>query len=160
MRLTSKGRYAVTAMLDVALHSDQRPVSLSEISSRQDISLSYLEQLFARLRRNGLVKSVRGPGGGYILAKDRKDITISQIVHAVDENVAATKCHGTTGCQGGARCLTHTLWDELSQRIDNFLSKITLQELMSNKDVLAVDVRQKQTKNSIAKKSNSKDKKD
>lgn len=146
MKLTSKGRYAVTAMLDVALHSEQRPISLSEISSRQDISLSYLEQLFSRLRRNGLVKSVRGPGGGYVLAKERKEITISQIVHAVDENIAATKCNDKEGCQGGARCLTHSLWKELSQRIDVFLKGITLNELMSSKEVLEVDTRQKKAK--------------
>lgn len=149
MKLTSKGRYAVTAMLDVALHSDQTPVSLSEISSRQEISLSYLEQLFARLRRSGLVKSVRGPGGGYVLARDRDQIAISEIIHAVDENVAATKCHGEEGCQGGVKCLTHSLWQELSQRIDTFLTNITLSELVKNQDVIAINKRQQKTQSKI-----------
>lgn len=143
MKLTSKGRYAVTAMLDVALQANNKPVSLSEISGRQGISLSYLEQLFARLRRSGLVQSVRGPGGGYVLARDKKDIAISEIIHAVNENVDATKCHEEEGCQGGVRCLTHSLWKELSQRIDAFLTGITLNELVQSKDVLDVNKRQK-----------------
>ncbi|WP_392552053.1 Fe-S cluster assembly transcriptional regulator IscR [Orbus wheelerorum] len=142
MKLTSKGRYAVTAMLDVALHSGQGPVSLAEISERQEISLSYLEQLFARLRKNGLVSSVRGPGGGYVLGRGLDEIAISAIVKAVDETVAATKCHGEEGCQGGVKCLTHTLWNDLSERIDSFLNSITLSELVKNKDVQAVADRQ------------------
>ncbi|WP_392561581.1 Fe-S cluster assembly transcriptional regulator IscR [Orbus sturtevantii] len=142
MKLTSKGRYAVTAMLDVALHSSQGPVSLAEISERQEISLSYLEQLFARLRKNGLVTSVRGPGGGYVLGRGLNEIAISAIVKAVDETVAATKCHGDEGCQGGVKCLTHTLWNDLSERIDSFLNNITLSELVKNKDVQAVADRQ------------------
>ncbi|RKS84528.1 BadM/Rrf2 family transcriptional regulator [Orbus hercynius] len=142
MKLTSKGRYAVTAMLDVALHSNHGPVSLAEISQRQEISLSYLEQLFARLRKNGLVSSVRGPGGGYVLGRGMNEIAISAIVKAVDESVEATKCHGEEGCQGGVKCLTHTLWNELSERIDSFLANITLNELVKNKDVQAVASRQ------------------
>lgn len=144
MKLTSKGRYAVTAMLDVALHSNKRPVSLAEISERQDISLSYLEQLFSRLRRNGLVDSVRGPGGGYILGREMSEIAISEIVKAVDERINATKCHGEEGCQGGVRCLTHSLWNELSDRIDGFLTSITLNELVKSKEVLTVAERQQQ----------------
>lgn len=144
MKLTSKGRYAVTAMLDVALHSNQGPVSLAEISERQEISLSYLEQLFARLRKHGLVSSVRGPGGGYMLGREMNEIAISAIVKAVDETVAATKCHGEEGCQGGVKCLTHTLWNDLSERIDSFLNNITLSELVQNKDVKAVANRQSQ----------------
>ncbi|MWN32724.1 Fe-S cluster assembly transcriptional regulator IscR [Gilliamella sp. Pra-s65] len=142
MKLTSKGRYAVTAMLDVALHADSGPVSLADISERQEISLSYLEQLFARLRKNGLVQSVRGPGGGYILSRSMDQIAISSIVKAVDETVHATKCHGQDGCQGGVRCLTHTLWNELSERIDDFLTSITLSELVNNQEVKAVANRQ------------------
>ncbi|KDN10640.1 MULTISPECIES: Fe-S cluster assembly transcriptional regulator IscR [unclassified Gilliamella] len=142
MKLTSKGRYAVTAMLDVALHADSGPVSLADISERQEISLSYLEQLFARLRKNGLVRSVRGPGGGYILSRSMDQIAISSIVKAVDETVHATKCHGQDGCQGGVRCLTHTLWNDLSERIEDFLTSITLSELVNNKEVKAVASRQ------------------
>ncbi|KES19321.1 Fe-S cluster assembly transcriptional regulator IscR [Gilliamella apicola] len=142
MKLTSKGRYAVTAMLDVALHSDSGPVSLADISERQEISLSYLEQLFARLRKNGLVTSVRGPGGGYVLSRSMDQIAISSIVKAVDETVHATKCHGQDGCQGGVRCLTHTLWNDLSERIEDFLTSITLSELVNNNEVKAVANRQ------------------
>ncbi|MCX8649856.1 Fe-S cluster assembly transcriptional regulator IscR [Gilliamella sp. B2776] len=142
MKLTSKGRYAVTAMLDVALHSGSGPVSLADISERQEISLSYLEQLFARLRKNGLVTSVRGPGGGYVLGRAMDQIAISSIVKAVDETVHATKCHGQDGCQGGVRCLTHTLWNDLSERIEDFLTSITLSELVNNNEVKAVANRQ------------------
>ena len=118
MRLTSKGRYAVTAMLDVALHSNEGPVPLADISERQGISLSYLEQLFSRLRKHGLVASVRGPGGGYLLGKDSGAIAVGAVITAVDESVDATKCQGKEGCQGGERCLTHVLWRDLSQRAD------------------------------------------
>lgn len=143
MKLTSKGRYAVTAMLDVALNSQNGPVSLAEISERQEISLSYLEQLFSRLRKNGLVSSVRGPGGGYILSRGMDEIAISAIVKAVDESVDATKCGGEGCCQGGMKCLTHSLWYALSVRIDSFLTGITLSELVNNEEVKEVDSRQK-----------------
>lgn len=129
-------------MLDVALHSGSGPVSLADISERQEISLSYLEQLFARLRKNGLVTSVRGPGGGYVLGRAMDQIAISSIVKAVDETVHATKCHGQDGCQGGVRCLTHTLWNDLSERIEDFLTSITLSELVNNNEVKAVANRQ------------------
>lgn len=142
MKLTSKGRYAVTAMLDVALNSKSGPVSLAEISERQEISLSYLEQLFARLRKHGLVASVRGPGGGYVLNHEMNAIAISAIIKAVDESVDATKCSGEGCCQGGVKCLTHSLWNDLSHRIDSFLSGITLSELMNNKEVKEVAKRQ------------------
>lgn len=142
MRLTSKGRYAVTAMLDVALHTQAGPVPLADISERQDISLSYLEQLFARLRKNGVVSSVRGPGGGYLLGREMNDISIGQIISAVDESVDATRCNGKTGCQGGAQCLTHSLWDELSDRIATFLNDISLQELVDKQEVKQVAERQ------------------
>lgn len=142
MRLTSKGRYAVTAMLDVALYSNQGPVSLAEISARQDISLSYLEQLFSRLRKHELVSSVRGPGGGYLLGRDMADISIAEIVHAVDEFVDATKCQGKGLCQDGMKCLTHSLWKDLSARINEFLTSISLATLVNDRDVLDVLSRQ------------------
>ncbi|WP_109127643.1 Fe-S cluster assembly transcriptional regulator IscR [Aggregatibacter segnis] len=131
MKLTSKGRYAVTAILDIAIHADNGPVSLSDISERQHISLSYLEQLFAKLRRNNLVKSVRGPGGGYKLGHAPEDISIGMIIAAVNENIDTTKCLGKGNCLNGQECLTHTLWDKLSQRIADFLNEITLAELVS-----------------------------
>ncbi|GKX55165.1 HTH-type transcriptional regulator IscR [Leminorella grimontii] len=142
MRLTSKGRYAVTAMLDVALHSQDGPVPLADISERQGISLSYLEQLFSRLRKNGLVTSVRGPGGGYLLGKDAGDIAVGSVISAVDESVDATRCLGRGGCQSGTRCLTHTLWHDLSERISSFLNEITLSELVKNQEILEVADRQ------------------
>ncbi|MGK2959939.1 MAG: Fe-S cluster assembly transcriptional regulator IscR [Candidatus Malihini olakiniferum] len=142
MRLTSKGRYAVTAMLDVALHSKEKPVPLADISERQRISLSYLEQLFSRLRKNGLVSSVRGPGGGYLLGKNANKIAVGAVISAVDESVDATRCQGREGCQGGDRCLTHTLWRHLSDRITDFLNNITLDEMVSNQEVLDVADRQ------------------
>lgn len=142
MRLTSKGRYAVTAMLDVALHSHEGPVPLADISERQGISLSYLEQLFSRLRKNGLVASVRGPGGGYLLGKDAGAIAVGAVITAVDESVDATKCQGKEGCQGGERCLTHVLWRDLSERITDFLNNITLAELVNNQEILDVADRQ------------------
>lgn len=144
MRLTSKGRYAVTAMLDVALHSQDGPVPLADISERQGISLSYLEQLFSRLRKAGLVASVRGPGGGYRLGEDANDIAVGMVIAAVDESVDATKCHGKADCQGGVRCLTHTLWHDLSSRISGFLNNITLGELMKDNNVQEISGRQDQ----------------
>ncbi|MBE8595930.1 Fe-S cluster assembly transcriptional regulator IscR [Xenorhabdus sp. BG5] len=142
MRLTSKGRYAVTAMLDVALHSQEGPVPLADISERQGISLSYLEQLFSRLRKNGLVSSVRGPGGGYLLGRNAGKIFVAEVISAVDESVDATRCQGREGCQGGDRCLTHALWRDLSERITSFLSSISLEELVNNQEVLDVADRQ------------------
>lgn len=142
MKLTSKGRYAVTAMLDVALHSQRMPVSLADISERQEISLSYLEQLFSRLRREDLVHSVRGPGGGYKLGRPASEISIGAVIRAVNESVDATKCQGQGGCQGGERCLTHNLWEGLSDRISVFLDGITLGELMHQDDVKQVAQRQ------------------
>lgn len=142
MKLTSKGRYAVTAMLDVSLHASVGPVPLTDISERQGISLSYLEQLFAKLRKKELVNSVRGPGGGYFLGRDAHEISIREVIAAVDENVDATRCHGKGNCQDGSRCLTHHLWTDLSLRIESFLSDITLGELMENREVKDVAGRQ------------------
>ena len=142
MKLTSKGRYAVTAMLDVAIHSASGPVPLADISERQGISLSYLEQLFAKLRKKGLVASVRGPGGGYRLGLNASDISVGMVVHAVDESVEATRCHGRGNCQGGSRCLTHSLWDDLSKQISDFLNGISLEGLMLKRDVQFIAIKQ------------------
>ena len=142
MRLTTKGRYAVTAMLDLALHGSGRPVSLADISGRQDISLSYLEQLFAKLRRNDLVSSVRGPGGGYRLSRAGHEIFVAQIIDAVNEPVDATGCGRTKDCQKGEECLTHHLWCDLSDQIHNFLSQISLSDLVERREVQHVSARQ------------------
>ncbi|MGM0521140.1 MAG: Fe-S cluster assembly transcriptional regulator IscR [Pseudomonadota bacterium] len=142
MRLTTKGRYAVTAMLDLALNADASPTSLGDISQRQGISLSYLEQLFARLRRAGLVKSVRGPGGGYLLAQPSSEISVSRVIDAVNETVDATRCQGLSDCQEGDTCLTHHLWCELSGQIRQFLDDVTLEQLMQRGDVRKVASRQ------------------
>lgn len=135
MRLTTKGRYAVTAMLDLALHKNQGPVSLADISSRQAISLSYLEQLFAKLRKAALVSSVRGPGGGYELDRASNAIFIAEIIDAVNESVDTTKCGGAGDCQGGEICLTHYLWEDLSEQIHNFLDSISLEDLVARSEV-------------------------
>lgn len=142
MRLTTRGRYAVTAMLDLALHAQDRPVSLAEISERQTISLSYLEQLFSRLRQSGLVGSVRGPGGGYRLVESSANIWIADIIDAVSESVDTTNCQGRGDCQGGSICLTHYLWDDLSKQIHNFLSSISLADLVAKRDVQDIAHRQ------------------
>lgn len=142
MKLTSRGRYAVTAMLDLAFHCKNGPVSLAAISKRQDISLSYLEQLFAQLRRTKLVASVRGPGGGYTLNKEPELLSVGQIIEAVNESVDATKCNGKSDCQAGEKCITHSLWQNLSDRISDFLNQISLQELMHERDVKQVVGRQ------------------
>ncbi len=142
MKLTSKGRYAVTAMLDVSIHAAYGPVSLADISERQGISLSYLEQLFSRLRKQGLVISIRGPGGGYRLGKCSAQIAVADVICAVNESVDATKCQGKGNCQGGEQCLTHSLWQGLSERIEQFLRNISLAELVSKNDVITVSQRQ------------------
>ncbi|WP_321326726.1 Rrf2 family transcriptional regulator [Thiomicrorhabdus sp.] len=133
MKLTSKGRYAVTAMIDIALNQDKGAITLSLISERQGISLSYLEQLFAKLKKADLVTSARGPGGGYRLSRIPGDISISEIIRAVDESVDARKCGGKANCHGGDECLSHELWSELSTTIDSFLKSITLQSVMDKK---------------------------
>jgi len=137
MRLTTKGRYAVTAMLDLALNSAKGPISLASISERQGISLSYLEQLFSKLRKNNLVCSIRGPGGGYQLSHNTTDINVAQIIDAVNESIDATSCGGKGDCQQGDICLTHHLWTDLSDQIHNFLSDISLANLMQKKDPIA-----------------------
>ena len=132
MRLTTKGRFAVTAMLDLALNEVDRPVTLAGISERQEISLSYLEQLFSRLRRNGLVKSVRGPGGGYRIAKPLDGISVSDIITAVDEQIDATQCGGNENCQDEHRCMTHDLWASLNVKILEYLSGVSLAQLVAS----------------------------
>ncbi|MFA9460841.1 Rrf2 family transcriptional regulator [Thiohalorhabdus methylotrophus] len=132
MRLTTKGRYAVTAMVDLALHGQDGPVALADIAERQMISLSYLEQLFGRLRRTGLVESVRGPGGGYMLARAMNETTVSDIILAVDEPISATQCGGNEGkmCKGTEHCLTHWLWMRLGDHIYDFLAAVSLDQLV------------------------------
>ncbi|MEI4260076.1 MAG: Rrf2 family transcriptional regulator [Candidatus Dasytiphilus stammeri] len=130
MKLTSKGYYAVTAILDVAMHSQGKPVSLAQIAHRQGISLAYLEQLFNRLRKNKLVFSVRGPGGGYLLGKKLHEITVSSVMMAVEEVLDVTQCHGKKNCHNGKQCFTHKLWSDLSIIVNNFLRKMTLAELI------------------------------
>jgi Rrf2 family iron-sulfur cluster assembly transcriptional regulator len=138
MRLTTKGRYAVTSMLDLALHQQRGPIPLAGISARQDISLSYLEQLFAQLRRRGLVQSVRGPGGGYHLGKSAGHINIAEVIEAVNETTDATRCKGASDCQRGETCLTHHLWMDLSDQIRDFLGDITLADLVDRQEVRAI----------------------
>ena len=130
MRLTTKGRFAVTAMIDIALHSTRGPVTLAGVAARQHISLSYLEQLFGKLRRRGLVESVRGPGGGYSLARDASEVTVADIILAVDEPIDATSCGGEENCQDDKRCMTHDLWAGLNKHIHAYLAQISLAHLI------------------------------
>lgn len=132
MRLTTKGRFAVTAMVDLALRDGGRPVTLAEISARQKISLSYLEQLFGKLRRRELVDSVRGPGGGYRLGKDTASISVAEIILAVDEPIDATQCGGKENCHDDQKCLTHDLWATLNDRIFGYLESVSLRQLVEN----------------------------
>jgi len=136
VNLTTKGRYAVMAMVDIAMQGGNRPVTLSEISTRQDIAVSYLEQIFMKLRKNGLVASVRGPGGGYILPVNAMEIKISDIVTAVDESIKMTRCtdKGAKGCMDkGAKCITHNLWEGLGRRIFDYLSSVSLADICKDK---------------------------
>lgn len=142
MRLTTKGRYAVTAMLDLAIHGQGRAVALNEIAVRQGISQAYLEQLFARLRRGGLVTSARGPGGGYRLSRLPETIAVADVIAAVDEDIDATRCGGAQNCQDDARCLTHDLWAELSEHIARFLDDVSLGDLSQRESVRCVAQRQ------------------
>jgi len=142
MKLTTKGRYAVTAMLDLALHAQEGPVPLADISQRQGISLSYLEQLFAKLRKQGLVDSARGPGGGYRLSRDANEIAVADVVTAIDEKVDATRCGGMGNCQDGKPCLTHELWSDLSRQLYEFLENISLGQLVERNAVKDIAVRQ------------------
>ncbi|MDD2685261.1 MAG: Fe-S cluster assembly transcriptional regulator IscR [Gallionella sp.] len=134
MRLTTKGRFAVTAVLDLAMRASKKPVTLISISTRQNISLSYLEQLFGKLRRNNIVESVRGPGGGYYLARSAGKITVADIVQAVDEKVDATNCDGEGNCQGGQPCITHDLWMGLNEKIYDYLESVSVQQLVDSQN--------------------------
>ena len=133
MRLTTKGRFAVTAMIDLALREHAGPVSLAGISGRQNISLSYLEQLFGKLRRHALVESVRGPGGGYLLGRSPADISVAEIIDAVDEPVDATQCKGKENCLDDRRCLTHDLWANLNTHMVDYLGGVSLENLVSER---------------------------
>ncbi|MEW6445531.1 MAG: Fe-S cluster assembly transcription factor [Pseudomonadota bacterium] len=138
MRLTTKGRYAVTAILDLALHQGHGPITLADIAERQGISLSYLEQLFAQLRRRGLVASTRGPGGGYNLGRPADQISVAAVITAVDESLEVRRCEGKGDCHDHAKCLTHDLWTDLTRQIHQFLDDISLETLMQRQDVLAI----------------------
>jgi Rrf2 family iron-sulfur cluster assembly transcriptional regulator len=136
LKLSTKGRYAVMAMVDLAMHSDNKPISLADIADRQEISLSYLEQLFAKLRRGGLVRSVRGPGGGYLLAREDTETRISDIILAVDEPIRATRCTPGQpfGCRiNKSRCMTHDLWEELGNQIYLYLSSVTVADVVAKR---------------------------
>lgn len=132
MRLTTKGRFAVTAMIDLGLNGGEKPVTLSAISERQNISLSYLEQLFAKLRRHGIVESVRGPGGGYCLARDAAKISVADVILAVDEPLDATQCGGRENCKSDHRCMTHDLWSTLNRKMLDYLASVHLAELVES----------------------------
>ncbi len=151
MRLTTKGRYAVTAMLDLALHYKDGPITLADISKRQGISLSYLEQLFSRLRKNGLVDSARGPGGGYRLSRAAAEICVADVITAVDEKVDAMRCEGKGNCQDNGQCLTHELWCDLSDQIYTFLKNIDLGQLVERQGVKDVAARQERNVEMAAK---------
>ena len=140
MRLTTKGRFAVTAMLDLALHGDNGPVTLAGISERQKISLSYLEQLFGKLRRRELVESVRGPGGGYHLARAPADISVADIIKAVEEPLDSTQCGGRENCHGDRKCMTHELWEELNHTVFGFLDGVKLSSLVEQQRTRTVSV--------------------
>ncbi len=144
MRLTTKGRYAVTAMLDLAIHNQKQPITLGDISKRQGISLSYLEQLFSRLRKQGLVDSARGPGGGYKLSRDANQIAVADVITAVDETVDATRCKGKQNCHNSHECLTHELWVDLSNQIHEFLSDISLADLVDRRGTVVCSAKKMQ----------------
>ena len=144
MRLTTKGRFAATAMMDLALRGDDGPVALASVSERQKISLSYLEQLFGKLRRHDLVESTRGPGGGYTLGRKADEITVADIIVSVDEPIDATHCGGKENCLGDTgRCMTHELWSSLNQRMVEFLDSVTLQKLVDDQIAKGVQIEDK-----------------
>jgi Rrf2 family iron-sulfur cluster assembly transcriptional regulator len=145
MKLSTKGRYAVMAMVDIGQNGEGRTVSLAEISERQDISQEYLEQLFVKLRKAGLVQSARGPGGGYRLARDADDIVIYDVISAVDEPMKMTRCEGDAvdGCVKGERCCTHDLWSSIGRQVNTFLANVTLDDVVNRRNLaLAASIRQ------------------
>ena len=144
MRLTTKGRFAVTAMIDLALRQNNGPVTLAAISQRQQISLSYLEQLFGKLRRHQLVESTRGPGGGYTLGRKATEISVADIILSVDEPIDATHCAGKENCLGeSGKCMTHELWSSLNQRMIDFLNSVNLQKLVDDQLAKGLQVEEK-----------------
>ena len=150
MKLSTKGRYAVTAMMDLAVNDREGPVTLSDISAWQGISLSYLEQLFSKLRKAKLVEGVRGPGGGYRLSKPANKISIAHIILAVDESIDSTQCKGLEDCQAGDRCMTHKLWEDLSFRLYEFLNGITLADFIKRPEVKRISVQHNSTSSQIS----------
>ncbi len=152
MRLTTKGRFAVTAMIDLGLREHQGPVALAAISARQHISLSYLEQLFGKLRRHELVESTRGPGGGYTLGRKAEDITVADIIVAVDEPIDATGCGGKENCMGddSGRCMTHDLWSSLNAKMIEFLDSISLKKLVDDQLAKGVSIEEHPVKRAIS----------
>ncbi len=141
MFLTTKGRYAVTAMLDIILHGGvERPVSLTQISERQGISVSYLEQIFLLLKKHSLVRSVKGPGGGYVITKKPSEISVVEILHAVGESIKMTKCQGKASCKGtSAKCITHHLWENFEQKISNYLTSTTMEHILQKNSFVHED---------------------
>ena len=142
MKLTTKGRYAVMAMADLALFKDKGPISLTDISIRQNISLAYLEQIFRKLRIAGIVKSIRGRNGGYVYAKSPDSVSIKEVMHAVDEVLDATKCNGTSACHNGKKCRTHDLWHELNILVEDYLEKITIDSLVESSNSPYINVKE------------------
>ena len=150
MRLTTKGRFAVTAMIDLGLNGGERPVTLSAISERQNISLSYLEQLFAKLRRHAIVESVRGPGGGYCLARSAAEITVADVIIAVDEPLDATQCGGRENCKSEHRCMTHDLWSSLNAKMIEYLDSISLKKLVDEQLAKGIAIDEAPVKRAIS----------
>lgn len=142
MKLTTKGRYAVTALLDLAINQSNGPITVARLAERQGISVTYLERLAGIMRAKGLLKSVRGKNGGYVLARSAEEITLADIIAAVEEKIDATRCHGKGNCHDGAMCLTHHLWDDLNHKISHYLQEITLGALALKPQVLAIAQRQ------------------
>ena len=140
MRLTTRGRYAVSAMLDLAIHEEDAPISLADIAKRQGISRGYLEQLFSKLKKQNLVNSSRGPGGGYSLSRNMQDINVPEIIGAVNESIDATSCNGAGNCHKGDLCLTHHLWDDLSVQIHVFLCSVSLDSLVRKNDIQLINL--------------------
>lgn len=149
MRLTTRGRYAVTALLDIAIHQGEGPVALGDVAARQGISQSYLEQLFVKLRRAGLVRGVRGPGGGFRLDREPDGIDLAAVVASVDERLEATRCGGAGNCQQGELCLTHAVWSDLSERIHDYLASTTLGALVRREEIARIARRQQHVQRSL-----------
>lgn len=146
MKLTTKGKFAVDALLDIAIHSNNTPVNLNDISKRQNISVSYLEQLFVKIRKSNLVKSIKGPGGGYILAREKSLINIAEIINAVEDDMDARSCQGMKNCREQGQCLAHNLWNGLTDYISDYLAKITLDDVIKATQTKAITLTKKSDK--------------